>query len=237
MSTCQCCLLSDAGLFEASLGFIDGVISLNTDVSVEILWEDPRFNMCDNKELYFFGPGKGTFQIQAYPFHSLDDFKYCFTCPTEVSMQTPWKYIYDCNKIVPCVNGGNRRGAWVGIPMVHKTITVTGDLTDSVLPFEIGGCGIEVLKFNIQASNMPILKPLHTHQYTWLSYTGFPIPFDTRTPYIYDLQLKTGAACDDDVFPMVQVFLTGFTFNFTPPKIPVVTYNFDLNLSLCPDCG
>jgi hypothetical protein len=239
MAGCDCCLLTNAGVYESTLGLIDGVISVSSDVSVEMLFEDPAHNMCEeDKTIRFFGPGKGSFQIQVYPFSSLDDFKYCLACPIELSVQTPWKWIYDCNKTIPCFNNSNkiRKGAYVGIPMRNKTITVTGDLTDSILPFEVGGCGVGVSKFNIQASNMPVVAPQQAKQYEWIKYTGAPIQFDTRTPYVYSLQLRTGSECNDFSFPEVQAFLTGFQWSFTPPKIPTCTFSFEIIASLCPEC-
>jgi hypothetical protein len=246
MASCNCCLTIGSQIIVGGADISEYAITVNVDSTRDILWEPGVQGECeadyDNK-VYLYGPGKSTLQVTAYPFsNTYAEFNLGFTCPMDVSVQVPWKYIFDCRQCSDCLDpetglpAGKIRGRWVGIPMKKKNVTVTGDIENPLFVFK--GCASPATKFTLQAGPNVAIVPQPTRQYSGVEYKGLPIQFDTdAATKAWDLTVKTNESCRFAAgFTNVKAYLTGFTFSYQPPSPPTVTYNFDAMVSYCPEC-
>lgn len=246
MADCNCCLTLGSQVIIGGANIGPYTISVSVDSTRDVIWEPSSQGECepdyDNK-IYMFGPGKSTLQLTAYPFSNQEEqYNLGFTCPMEVSVQIPYKWIFDCRQCTDCLDpatgevAGKVRGRWVGIPMKKKTVSVTGG-TDSSL-FDFSGCPSPVSKFNLQAGPNVAIVPQPTMQYSSMSYTGLPIAFNTEdSSKLWELTVLTNQTCQYATgFSNVDAYLTGFTFSYQPPAPPTVTYSFDAIVNWCPEC-
>ena len=236
---CPCCVARDI-LVKVNGNDITHMISaVSVDTAPDVIRE-PLSNKCQvipNEWMMMFGPGKTTLQITAYPFgEGIPPNLGGLGCATNVSINVPWKYIYDCRLDADCIdkNGqvAKKKGKWVLLPLKKKTITVTGDITRAT-GFKVDGCTIPAPKFSVQASSHQYYTPQETMQYSHLSYTGIPIPIDTdNLNTSFKVAILSGMHCGG--FPEMDAYLTGFTFAFTPPSQASLTYSFEVPYSTCP---
>lgn len=246
MADCNCCLTLGSKVLVGDADISGYTISVTADSTRDVTWEPASQGECEpdfNNQMYLYGPGKSTLQITAYPFsNQAEQFNLGFVCPTDVSVQIPWKFIFDCRQCVDCIDiqtglpGGKIRGKWVGIPMRRKIVTVTGDTENEL--FNFSGCPSPSSKFTLQAGPNVAIVPQATMQYNEMAYLGLPVPFDTTSASkIWDLTVTTNENCEYATgFSNVNAYLTSFVFNYSPPNPPTVTYNFDAIVSYCPDC-
>jgi hypothetical protein len=250
MAECSCCLTlgSQVIIGEADIGKY--TVSVNVDTSRDVQWDSISDKGCETPEngpmIYKYGPGKATLQLTAYPFSIEDEYNLGFTCPMEVNVQIPWRYVFDCRQCVDCVNprtglpAGKVRGRWVGIGNKKKVVTVTGDVESSAAKrlFNFSGCPTPIAKFTLQAGANVAIVTQPSMQFFDMEYFGLPVAFNTMDmSKIWDLTVRTGQACSWVTgFSNVKAYLTGFTFNYQPPNVPTVTYNFDAMITYCPDC-
>jgi hypothetical protein len=235
---CKCCITFNSRVAVGDADISQRLISVSVDTTHDVMFEPSSDQECvpDGNWAYFFGPSKGNIQLSGYPFTVPEDMTLGFTCPVDISVQIPWKYVYDCRQCEPCIDpltgnvAGTKRGRWVGIPMKKRQITITGDISGASSIFQPGGCAIPASKFNFQANS--VIVPQATVQYAQLAYNGGPIPFNTQDIKPFSIQVS---ACDFSLTNVVA-YLTGFTFNFTPPKPAQVNYTFDMMVNLCPPC-
>lgn len=246
MADCNCCLTLGSQVIVGGADIGDYTISVSVDSTREVIWEPGNQGDCEpdyDDRVYMFGPGKSTLQVTAYPFSNQSaSFNLDFTCPMDVSVQIPWKYVFDCRQCTDCLDpatgqpAGKIRGKWIGIPMKKKSVTVTGD-TDNPL-FTFAGCPSPASKFSLQAGPNVAIVPQPTMQYSEMSYNGLPISFNTEdASKIWELTVLTSPSCEFATgFSDINAYLTSFVFNYSPPNPPTVTYNFDAIISYCPDC-
>jgi hypothetical protein len=221
------------------------VINVSVDSTQETIWEPKSSEAClelPDQWIYMFGPSKTTIQLTAYPFARGEDYMLGFTCPVNINVSVPWKYIYDCRTCYDCFKKDGsrykRRGGWKGIPMKKRQVAITGDITGSPI-FIPAGCSMPAVKYTLQAGPQPVVIPQETMQYRSLKYLGLPIQFDTdllETPF----KLTVGGGPNCTSIPKIEIadaYLTSFTFGITPPREPSVTYSFDVMTGYCPpDC-
>jgi hypothetical protein len=242
---CPCCVVTNASIVVGNVEIADHVISVSVDTTQDVMWEPETNNNCEDlpdEYVYLFGPSKTVVQLSAYPFNLGEDYMLGFTCPVNVNVSVPWKYVYDCRTCYDCIgtNGSKykRRGGWKGIPMKKRQVSITGDISGSTI-FEPSGCPVPAIKYTLQAGPHPVVTPQETMQYNRLKFKGAPIQFDTdmiKTPFT--LTVQGGQLCPSiPQFNTVEAYLTSFTFQFQPPQPPTVQYSFDLMTGLClPDC-
>jgi hypothetical protein len=235
---CSCCLTSETRVSVNGADISGQVNSINVDSSQEVLYEDSTDASCSpmGSEIYLFGPGKTTIQITAYPFEGEDDYTMGFECPISVSMNSGYRWVYDCRFCSECITSGGgkakRRGKWRSIEMKKKQISITGE--PNAL-FDVGGCSLHLPKLSVQAGPHPAIYPQYSSQYSKLKYLGKPISFDSTdlsSPFTISVTMSQG--CPG--FSGIEANLTGFQFNFTPPQPPTVTYSFEAMVSVCPTC-
>jgi hypothetical protein len=247
MADCGCCITLGTQVLVGQANISKYTISVAVDTTREILWEPTNTGDCIpdyNSPLYLYGPGKSVLQLSAYPWsNTAEEYSMGFLCPMDVNLQVGWKYVFDCRNMHECIdfNTGNKtlnkvRGRWVGIPMKKKNITVTGGQESDLFVFK--GCSTPAAKFNIQAGPHAAMTPQVTRQYSGMEYKGLPIAFDTdNIKKKFNLTIESNEYCQwTSGFKDVEALLTGFTFSFQPPAPPVVTYNFEAVLSICPEC-
>jgi hypothetical protein len=249
MAECSCCLTlgSQVIIGEADIGKY--TVSVNVDTSRDVQWDSISDKGCESSEnapmLYKYGPGKATLQLTAYPFNIEDEYNLGFTCPMEVSMQRPYRYVFDCRQCVDCLDpktglpAGKVRGRWIAIANKKKTVTVTGDTESSAAKrlFNFTGCGTPISKFTLQAGPNVAIIAQPSMQFSEMEYFGLPLPFSTAENRIWDLTVRAGQSCNWVTgFTNVKAYLESFSFNFTPPNVPTVSYNFSVLVTYCPEC-
>jgi hypothetical protein len=239
---CNCCLTSDARVTVGGTDISNQVHSVSVDSSQEVNWEDNTDATCNpmGDKLYLFGPGKTTIQISAYPFKGEDDYTMGFECPVNVSMNSNYKWIYDCRFCDECLGSDGtkmkRKGKWRAIELKKKQVSVVGDIEGVSSLFEVSGCKLNMPKFSIQAGPQPVTLPQYASQYSRLRYLGHPFPFDTDD-FSTEIPISVimGTKCPG--FQDIKAKLTNFQFTFTPPQPPTVTYSFESMVSICPTCN
>lgn len=246
---CTCCVTYNSSIIvnDGSMDYdiTNQTVSISVDTAQDIMWEDETDDECNptGDYIYMYGPSKSTVQISAYPFTGYDDYTMGFVCPVNVSVQIPWRYVYDCRGCDPCIDpetgdpgSFQRRGRWVGIPQKKKTVQVTGDI-EGVSFFSFTGCPTPIAKYTLTAGSTSVITPQPTTQYIKMQYTGQPISFDTnnlRSPFYITIRTPD---CDWVTgFNQVKAYLTGFTFEFNPPQPPTVSYTFDTLPVYCLEC-
>jgi hypothetical protein len=239
---CNCCLSSEARVSINSQDISTQVHSVSVDSSQEVNWEDNTDATCNplGDKLYLFGPGKTTIQISAYPFQGEDDYTMGFECPVNVSMNSNYKWVYDCRFCDECIGTDGtkmrRKGKWRAIELKKKQVSVVGDIEGVSSLFEVSGCKLNLPKFSIQAGPQPVVLPQYSSQYSRLAYSGKPLTFDTDNfEGVFDISVTMGRGCPG--FQNISAKLTSFQFNFTPPQVPTVTYSFESMVSICPTCN
>lgn len=244
---CDCCLTYNSQIVVGGADISNDTISISVDSSQEVLWEDLTDQECNpigDSKLYMFGPSKATVQITAYPFRGYQDYRMGFTCPVDVSLQVPWKYVFDCRGCVDCIDPktgavtGQRRGRWVGVPMKKRIIQVTGDV-ENVSIFQFSGCPSPLAKYTLTAGPQSVITPSPSMQYDRVIYSGLPLAFDSddvKNPFT--ISINSGGDCDwVTSFNNVKAYLESFQFSFNPPAAPTVSYSFAALPSYCQDCN
>jgi hypothetical protein len=235
---CPCCNTTAVRILVNNEDISGRVNSISVDTAPDIQRE-PKSNDCiplPNEWLYLYGPGKTTIQITAYPFVPPEDYTCGLICDVNLSLNVPWKLIYDCRLDSDCLLAdgglGKKKGRWVMIPLKKKQVTVTGDLEGNS-KFIVDGCGVSAPKFNIQANQFAAYKAQVTTQYNHLKYTGGPINFDTdEIDTTFKLSVTAQAGCGG--FSNVDAYLTGFTLSYNSPQAPTITYSMETPFSICP---
>jgi hypothetical protein len=234
---CPCCVTTLVQVLVNDKNISERVSAISVDSVPDIQWE-PKSDDCIPQGtgwIYMYGPGKTTIQITAYPFDPPEDYTFGLPCATNLSVSVPWKQIYDCRVCSPCLmpDGtiGRKLGMWRAIPMRKRQITVTGDISNSP-KFIVDGCPIPAPKFQIQANQHMVYLPQKAMQYNHLQYLGGPVAFDTeniKEPFTINIQTQEGCGGFTG-----DAYLTSFTYSYTPPQVPTVTYSFDMMFSVCP---
>ena len=240
--SCSCCLARGVTVSLGGSDITNQIVSVAVDTQNDIDMEPDTTNCVPNGNwIYMYGPTKTAVQITAYPFTCPEEFTLGFDCPVNVNLQVPWKWIFDCRECWPCYTadgsvGGKKRGVWRPIPQRRKQVTEQGARGSSLFSFP--DCAMGIAKFEYRAGPQAVLLPQPTNQYVSMSYLGKPYAFNTdttSTPVKISIN-ATGKCGNVRNFVDVDGYLTSFSFQFTPPNPPQVTYGFDLLGAICPEC-
>lgn len=213
MSNCGCCLGYGDKIIVGTAAINRHVISVSLDVNLEVIEEVCGFGNTIN----LYGPKKINFQFTAYPFNDPQRYTLGLVCPVEANVQLSWKYILDCNT--------NGKPIWRALLLKKKSISATGDVPYMQLINSISSS----VKVSAQAGPTSIVPPRTTTMYSKAIYSGLPIGFDTSTDRGVTKSLNLSSSCIGGIsFTTDAARLVNFSFSFSPPAPPTVSYSFEV---------
>jgi hypothetical protein len=220
MAECTCNIAANfPGLQGLNLGIIS--VSLRSSQNISVM----------NDGLKLFGPATGDLSITAYaPLNTGEE----LSCPGRAGVSFEWDQRIACDEVV----GGNRYGMPIfGGSSGGSALTVyfiarakdkaykEGDVTSQISMTDYNSYET----FSASAASGPFtmyLKTNHRDGYEF-SYTGGPVPINknngrnpTRISWLSDI-LPGGS----------KLYLSNFTWEYTPVGVPTVSYSFIFSYS------
>jgi len=173
-----------------------GIVSAALKVNASILITN------DEPPIVLYGPAIGNLSVTAYAPLREDE---TLTCPARAGVSYEWMQKYDCDgDVVYFIPRGRDKAFKEGIPTADIIVTDV----------------LEYGSWNASAATGPTtvyLMSLHYDGYGF-SYEGgpFPIADRTATTSVFDAILPTDS----------RLYLNNFSWEYTPPRIPMVSYSF-----------
>lgn len=173
-----------------------GIISATLKANTDIIITN------DEPPMILYGPSIGSLSVTAYaPLDETD----ILTCPARAGVSYDWVRKYDCDEDeIYFISRGKDKAFREG--------PVTADITLTEV--------LEYGSWSASATGGPTtvyLMSTHFDGYEF-SYTGGPFPIADRT---------ATTSIFDNILPIdSKLYLNNFSWEYTPPKIPMVSYSF-----------
>ncbi|RLB84883.1 MAG: hypothetical protein DRH15_04205 [Deltaproteobacteria bacterium] len=192
------CVCQVAGSFPylKDMGIITAALRTNVNVTVT------------NGGLVLAGPALGDLSISGYaPLNSE-----VITCPGNVSVNYNWVQLYDCDT--------DGKFTVYFVPGGHEKAAIEGTATEQISLEKIS-C---YRSFNASAADGPATYYLDTAHYDGyeFSYSGNPISIPKDARY-NNMEISALS----EILPLgSKLYLSNFSWSYTPPNIPIVNYSF-----------